>query len=236
MERFSIEQRILIVKTHYKNGECYAETVRKLRAIFGRGNAPTATTVSRLVQKFEESGSVATRKSPGRNRNVRTQQNIAVVQDSVNVSPVKSLRRRSQQLGMSTSSVHRILKKDLHMHPYKIQLTQQLKPADHAKRRRFADWILTRQQEDDNFSKKIIFCDEAHFHLSGYANKQNCRIWGDENPGVNQEHEMHPLRATVWCGFWAGGVIGPFFFEDDDGNSATVNGNRYRDMITEERI
>lgn len=144
MERFSIEQRILIVKTHYKNGECYAETARKLRAIFGRDNAPTATTVSRLVQKFEESGSVATRKSPGRNRNVRTQQNIAVVQDSVNVSPMKSLRRRSQQLGMSTSSVHRILKKDLHMHPYKIQLTQELKPADHAKRRRFADWILTR--------------------------------------------------------------------------------------------
>ena len=112
------------------------------------------TTVSRLVQKFEEFGSVATRKSPGRNCNVGTQQNIAAVQDSVNVSPMKSLRPRAQQLGMSTSSVHRILKKDLHKHPYKIQLTQELKPAHHAKRRRFADWILTRQQEDDNFSTK----------------------------------------------------------------------------------
>ena len=232
IQRFSIEQRILIVKTHYKNGECYAETVRKLRAIFGRDNSPTATTVSRLVQKFEASGSVATRKSPGRNRNVRTQQNIAVVQNSVKASPVKSLRRRSQQLGMSTFSVHRILKKDLHMYPYKIQLTQELKPADHAKRRRFVDWILMRQQEDDNFSKRIIFSDEAHFHLSGYVNKENCRIWGDENPRVIQEHEMHPLRATVWCGFWAGGIIGPFFFEDDDGNSVTVTGNRYRGMIT----
>ena len=30
--------------------------------------------------------------------------------------------------------------------------------------------------------KKIIFSDEAHFDLGGYVNKQNCRIWGTENP------------------------------------------------------
>ena len=22
---------------------------------------------------------------------------------------------------------------------------------------------------------------------------------------------MHPQRETVWCGFWYGGIIGPFF-------------------------
>ena len=77
IERYSIEQRVVIVKTHYKNGECYAETVRKLRTIFGRNNALTETTVMRLVKKFESLGSVATLKSPGRSR---TEQNIAVVQ------------------------------------------------------------------------------------------------------------------------------------------------------------
>ena len=30
--------------------------------------------------------------------------------------------------------------------------------------------------------KKIISSDEAHFGLGGYVNKQNCRIWGTENP------------------------------------------------------
>ena len=29
---------------------------------------------------------------------------------------------------------------------------------------------------------KIIFSDEAHFDLGGYVNKQNCGIWGTENP------------------------------------------------------
>ena len=47
------------------------------------------------------------------------------------------------------------------------------------------------------------------------------------------EKPLHAQRATVWCGFWAGGVIGPYFFENDAGNAVTVNGVRYRNMITE---
>ena len=43
---------------------------------------------------------------------------------------------------------------------------------------------------------------------------------------------MHLLRVTVWCGFWAGGVIGPYFFEKKAGRVAIVNGARYRDAIT----
>ena len=31
--------------------------------------------------------------------------------------------------------------------------------------------------------------------------------------------------------FWAGGIIGPYFFEDEAGQAATVNGNRYCVMI-----
>lgn len=80
---------------------------------------------------------------------------------------------------------------------------------------------------------KIIFSDEAHFHLDGYVNKQNCRIWATENPRAIQEASHHPRRVTVWCAFWSHGVIGPFFFENEDDEVAvTVNGPRYREMIT----
>lgn len=75
--------------------------------------------------------------------------------------------------------------------------------------------------------------DEAHFHIGGYVNKQNCRIWGSENPHVTVEKQMHPQRVTVWCGFWSGGIIGPFFFENERGAAVTVNGERYRDMLNE---
>ena len=69
--------------------------------------------------------------------------------------------------------------------------------------------------EDADFGKKIIFSDEAHFDLGGYVNRQNCCIWGTENPHVCIEKPTHPKRVTVWCGFWSTSIIGPFFFENE---------------------
>ena len=48
-------------------------------------------------------------------------------------------------------------------------------------------------------AKKIIFSDEAHFDLGGYVNKQNCRIWGTENPQAYIEQPTHPKQVNVWC-------------------------------------
>ncbi|GFY28917.1 putative transposable element [Trichonephila clavipes] len=41
-----------------------------------------------------------------------------------------------------------------------------------------------------------------------------------------------PGKLTVWCALWAGGIIGPYFFKNDEGHNVTVNGDRYRAMIT----
>ncbi|GFX52124.1 hypothetical protein TNCV_547831 [Trichonephila clavipes] len=50
-------------------------------------------------------------------------------------------------------------------------------------------------------------CDEAHFWLNGYVNKQNCRIWSEANPQVYVETPLHPEKMTVWCALWAGGIL-----------------------------
>ena len=75
--------------------------------------------------------------------------------------------------------------------------------------------------------------DKAHFHIGGYVNKQNCLIWGSENPKMIIEKHLYLQRVTVWCGFWAGGIIGPYFFENEAGATVSVNGLRYRTMINE---
>ena len=84
-----------------------------------------------------------------------------------------------------------------------------------------------------SFGKKIIFSDEAHFNLGGYVNKQNSCIWGTENPHAYIEKPTHPKRVTVWCGFWSKGIIGLFFFENEQGEAVIVNGDRYRAMLNE---
>ncbi|GFW73714.1 hypothetical protein TNCV_1541681 [Trichonephila clavipes] len=50
-------------------------------------------------------------------------------------------------------------------------------------------------------------CDEVHFWLNGYVNKQNCRIWREANPQVYVETPLHPEKLTVWCALWAGGIL-----------------------------
>ncbi|GFV71304.1 transposable element Tc1 transposase [Trichonephila clavipes] len=77
--------------------------------------------------------------------------------------------------------------------------------------------------------KKIYECgkmadDEAHFWLNGYVNKQNYRIWSEANPQVYVETPLHPETLTVWCALWAGGIIGPYFFKNDEGHNFQQDG------------
>ncbi|GFX99303.1 putative DD41D transposase [Trichonephila clavipes] len=39
-------------------------------------------------------------------------------------------------------------------------------------------------------------------------------------------------EKTDWCALWAGGIIDPYFFKNDEGHNVTVNGDRYGTMIT----
>ena len=105
----------------------------------------------------------------------------------------------------------RILGNDLGLHPYKIKLTQELKPLDHQKRLMFVNLAEQQLENDLDFYRKIIFNYEAHFWLNCFVNKQNMRDWSDSNPHVLHESSLHPENIAVWCGLWTGGVI----FRDD---------------------
>ena len=88
-------------------------------------------------------------------------------------------------------------------------------------------------KNEPEFRQKIIFSDEAYFHLGGYVKKQNSRICDSENPKMIIEKLLYSQRVIVWCGFWAGGIIGPYVFGDETGAVVSVNGLRYRTMINE---
>ncbi|GFU55748.1 putative transposable element [Trichonephila clavipes] len=96
-------------------------------------------------------------------------------------------------------------------------------------RRRFVEWAQNEIAVVPDFHKRILFSDEAHFWLNGYVNKQNCRIWSEANPQVYVETPLHPEKLTVWCALWAGGIL---LQKNDEGHNVTVNGDRYRAMIT----
>ena len=76
--------------------------------------------------------------------------------------------------------------------------------------------------------------DEAHFYLNGTVNTQNSRIWASEQSHAVQEIPPHPQKLTVWCGFTAGFIIGPYFFEiipQAGPQTCSVNAERYHGIF-----
>jgi hypothetical protein len=54
-------------------------------------------------------------------------------------------------------------------------------------------------ERDEGLSKRIIFSDEATFHLSRKANRHNIRIWGSEKPVAVVEMERDSPKVNVFC-------------------------------------
>ena len=96
MKRFTVIQRLEIIKIYYKNNESIRETFRALREIYGRHNRPTELAIRNLIKKFESTGSVCDVKHPTCQKRNRTQENIDAVNESVTEEPELSITRRSQ--------------------------------------------------------------------------------------------------------------------------------------------
>ncbi|GBN74050.1 hypothetical protein AVEN_203145-1 [Araneus ventricosus] len=116
---------------------------------------------------------------------------IAVVEAS-SLSPhgSASVPVFSRVLDMPYSTVRRILRRILNIYPYKIKSVHLLQDGDSEVRTIFALEFL---------------------RSNGHVNILNCRIWVAEKPHSIQEHPLHPDKITVWCGFMATFIIGPYF-------------------------
>lgn len=232
MDRWSAEHRAFAVEAYFKNNDSPVAA----RRIFARHfnirrirDCPSTQLIGKWVRSFREQGPVVGH-GPGVSRTVRTDETIEAVRRDVIANPRLSLRKRSAALNLKKTTVHKIIKKDLEFHPYKIQITQKIKQSDYGLRLTYARTMLGRFPRPRGY-ENIIFSDEAHFLLDGSVNKQNCRYWATENPEELHEKPLHSEKVTVWCGINAKGIIGPYFFEDDRHQTITVNSQTYSSML-----
>ena len=185
-----------------------------------------------LLCQFRTKFTLLDIKTPTRLRRVQTEENIAAVSVSVNDDHQLSISGRSQQLGLCYSITWKILRKDLGVRPFQIQLLHELKPNDLPQGRIFGKWALGKLAEDPLFNRKIVFSDEVHFWLNGYVISRIIDFGVKISQKNWKSNPMHPEKVTVWCRLWAGGIIGPYFFKDAVNRNVTVNGGRYREMIS----
>ena len=131
-------------------------TQREYRKRHRNQSAPDKKTIHALSNRFEQYGTTLDSHHLGRPRTARSEENIARVRECVAESPKTLTRRRAQELNISQRSLQRILKKDLHLFLYKIQLVQKLLPRDNNQRLKYSNVILNIAREVDNFSEKMI--------------------------------------------------------------------------------
>jgi hypothetical protein len=155
-----------------------------------------------------ETGSVLRRK--GSSNKAAAPDRVEVIHEAFHHSHHKSICRASHEPRIPQSTIHNVVHKRLWLRAYKIQLVQKLRENDKPVRRTFTLEMLSRLDNDDAFTKHVVFSDE----VSGKVNRHNCQIWGSENPHEVMEHEHDTPKLHVWCALTPASVIGTFFFEE----------------------
>jgi transposase len=86
---------------------------------------PNKSTIQRQVERFRETGSIGEKRRSGR-PSVPSNDSLEDIRARLLQSPRKSLRKLSQQTGMTHGSVQRATKR-LKLHPYRVLLARGLR-------------------------------------------------------------------------------------------------------------
>ncbi|KAJ4435021.1 hypothetical protein ANN_23594 [Periplaneta americana] len=102
-------------------------------------------------------------------------------------------------MGIKRTSCGNIIKKDLHLYPYKFTVVNAVKHPDEPSRVEFCQWFLNEVVSGLLDPQFFITSDEAWFSLPGYVNSQNMRHYASVNPHKYLEEPLHNLKIGVWC-------------------------------------
>ena len=230
---FTTEQRTKMVEL-YLSTKSIVTTQRQYVRHFHCRDPPSKRVILYNVKKFRYNGTVhnLNKNHSGRARGARTQENVAAVRNSVVRSPIKSIRRRSQELDMTRNSVHRILRLDIHVFPYQVQVKHKLTDFDKRRRVEMCQWFNAKMEDNPEWIRDVWFSDEAHFHLDGIVSSHNYRFWESEMPqDFIAQRPLHSVKVTAWCALSYRGIIGPYWFEDGNERAVTVNQVIYRATV-----
>ena len=212
-----IEEKTFCV-TLYLETKSLKTVQARHRRKFIFNNFPHKFQITRWVKKFKDTGTLmkSTKKgqksTSGRKLTARPPESVDAVRNRVVRNPKKSLRKRSQELSLSRSSVHRILKNDLQLYPYRIQIKQTLTQNDMAKRVEMCQWFESKIEENPDFLQNVWFSDEAHFSLSGHVNSKKSVFWGSQAPDEVLQRPLHSVKCTAWVAISKHCIIRPFWF------------------------
>ena len=147
-------------------------------------------TVSKLIQRFEDTGSTDDLPRPGRPVTACSPENCEIIRGAFSLSPTKSTRRASMELNISRTSIRRLLSQ-LGLKAYRPHLVHAMSEDDPDCRVEFCEAFLNKCLENRSFLAKVFWSDEAHFKLNGHVNRHNTIYRATENPHKEIERDVN---------------------------------------------
>ena len=123
------------------------------------------------------------------------------------------------------------MKQDLNLFPYHITTAHKLTDGDKAARVAMCEMLQQKMEENPNWICDEWFSDEAHFHVNGGVNSQNNIFWGSQSPDEVEEKSLKGRKVTGFVAVSYRGVFGPYWFEDKNGSTVTINQERHRSIV-----
>ena len=145
------------------------------------------------------SPSVKLQKS-GRPVSVTTQENETLVSQAFTKSPQKSKQRASIELGISRTSLSRLMQR-LGLKMYRPRLLHGLLEDDPDRCLQFCEMVLNEGRQGNGITDKITWSDKAHLKLSGAIYRHNCVYYSTKNPHVTIEGQLNQLGISLGGSF-----------------------------------
>ena len=219
-----MQLRLELVQQYYINGRSPVRALRAYKTAHGIVDDPcTPQAVTKLIHKFETEFTLHDKPKSGRSST--EQDRRETVEDSlkntVNEKGATSIRIIANHSGIPRSSVHRILRQEMKLYPYRLQLYQEIHESDKLQRLNFATWLRNNEEK----VPFILWSDEAYLHLNGDVSRYHCRIWSSQKPTNCLKKSLHPLKVCVWFAFTCSFKLTPFIFDE------TITAEKYLSML-----
>lgn len=226
---YSKEEKINIIKWYYSSQGGTQEVIGRFVFSFPDRPVPCRRTILDIIHRFEKSGCIngcskcyQSNFHPISEERIEKEVSVCAFVES---SEPCSSRQISEQLGIPKTTVRRILHKKKYK-CYKVRKNQEIFPDDQFRRLEFCEAIREKCDNDDNFTRNILFTDESTFSLHKRHNPSAVRYWSQKNKHLSRDvTTQYPQKLNVWAGILGDHIIGPFFL------NGTLNAQSYLQLL-----
>ena len=194
--------------------------------------------VQRLINRYKESGTVERKTGSGRPKTATTVENGELVEELISSQESEpgshsSPRGIAQQIGISHSSVRRLIKKK-GFRQFKRLKTPRMSTGTRERRSTRAAALAEKFERYPRMIEKAVWQDEKDFTLDVPLNPQNSRVYGKgKKAEIHDENLFHQsnrqsVKVMVSAVLTWNGATKPFFVNQ---NGFKVNAISYKNIL-----